>query len=485
MDIVLFSGIAFSMGLATNLFLRHVFKKQQKDSLVEGYISISKKAQEVIEAFKIDSCEIDEQTGRVLRKRAIEKIDRLIKKASDEDELTAVAIINPVDFHKVNEAYGYETGDVVILEMYNRIKAYLNDNKSTKGKAAVGVTESANFLIWMPIGMGERDIKDILLHIGAIIRESVKIEGKNITITANIGCVFVPVEMDVGEEVYLILEKITKRSHEPNRVCTVDDMRDDFPHKSAIIEEKISKALKDDGIHAYIQPIVNVDTKTIVAAEVLARMNLSDEIISPEVFIPVSEKTGLIDKIAISIVDKSIKTLVEMRNMGRLQEDFYLSINLTINQIGNQVFMDEIIKKAKDADVPHKHIQWEITESIFNDNETLLGAVNGLIDNGFKVALDDFGTGYSSLQQLSRLKVTGIKIDRSFITDIHNNQRNSKLVSAILGIGKSLGMNVIAEGVEKESELNVTKSMGLNTYQGFYFFKPMPLQHFLGLVKQP
>jgi len=484
MDTVIYVAAAFSLGLGTNLALRHVFKKQHEDSLVKGYLAITNKANALLEKQKANKSDIDPVTGRIARKKAIKRINAAIKSAHDEDEIASVAILNPVDFHKVNEAYGYESGDKIILTLYKRLKKYLAQQEETKGFSSVAVTEAANFLIWMPVGMEHNDVMYHLNAMGEIIKEPIELDDKTINVMANIGCVVVPEEIDTGEDVYLTLEKITKAGYTPKHISTVDDVKGDSPHKSAIIEDMIAKALEEDTIEAHLQPIVNTTNRSMQAAEVLARMRSGDEMISPGVFIPVAERTGLIDQIATRVIEKSFDVLKSMSDCGRLQEHFYLSINLTTRQIGNAEFMDSLIELAKEHAIPHRHIQWEITETVFTDNDEMFKVINSLVELGFRVAMDDFGTGYSSLKQLSRLKATALKVDRSFVIDINRNEKNMKLVKAIHGIAKSLGMHVVVEGVENEKELASLQSVGLDIFQGFYFFKPMPSEKFVSLIRQ-
>ena len=478
----LYLSAAFGLGLATNLLARKFMKRQQQDSLIENYIAISGKANAILEKKRASETDIDPYTGRISRKHAIKRNDKLIRASIKEEDIATIAIFNPVDFHKVNEAYGYENGDLIIMELYTRLRDYLRNSKETKNDATLAVTESANFLIWMPIGM---EINDVIVHLNNmndIIKKPITLDDKVLNIFSSIGYVIVPDEIDIGEDVYLALEKITKRNALPNAISTLEEMKDDFSHKSAIVEDMISKALQEDSIEAHLQPIVNTQTNKLEAAEVLARLRVDDEIISPGVFIPVAERTGLIDEIAIRIVDKSLKVLNSMREKGQLLPHFYLSINFTTHQIGDPSFIDKVVKMTEAKKIPTKHIQLEITESVFSDNDLMFEIINDLVDRGFRVTMDDFGTGYSSLKQLSRLKVTGIKIDRSFVTDIHRNEKNRKLVKAINSIAKSLDMHVVVEGVETEKELASIQALGMNSFQGFYFFKPMHSEHFIKMI---
>ncbi len=485
MDALIYAASSFALGLGTNLVLRRLLKKQQEDSLVESYIAISTKANALIAKKRANQGDIDPDTGRISRKNAIKRINSAIKASDAEDEISVVAMFNPVDFHKVNEAYGYENGDKIILEMYKRLRNYLLKQKDTKETANIGVTESANFLVWMPVGMEVNEVNKHLTMMGELIKEPIELDGKVVNIVSNIGYVVVPIEMDVGEEAYLALEKISKRCVSVrSAISTVDDIQETSIHKSAIIEDMIIRALEEDSIETHLQPIVNTTTKTMEAAEVLSRMRIDGEVISPSSFIPVAERSGLIDKIALRVIEKSAGILAQMSKAGKLNDQFYFSINLTTRQVANTQFIENAIELIKNQNIQNHHIQWEITESVFSDNDEMFRIINELDEMGFRVAMDDFGTGYSSLKQLSRLKVSTIKIDRSFVTDIHRNEKNMKLVRAIDSIGKSLGMHVVTEGVENEHELKALQSLGIESFQGFYFFKPMLSDKFLSMVKQ-
>ena len=186
-----------------------------------------------------------------------------------------------------------------------------------------------------------------------------------------------------------------------------------------------------------------------------------------------AEKTGLIDKVDISVFKKSIEFLERM--MKERGADFTISANVSVRHLMKNNFLDEIRTILREHDVPADHIEIEITESIMIDSvEKALQCINEIKEMGMKVAIDDFGTGYSSLSYLNNFPADMLKIDKSFIDLMNTNESSRQYVATIISIGHILNLEVISEGVEDPAQIEVLKNNGCDYIQGYVWGKPMP-----------
>ncbi|ROV56452.1 GGDEF domain-containing protein [Vibrio ponticus] len=235
---------------------------------------------------------------------------------------------------------------------------------------------------------------------------------------------------------------------------------------------KLKVAVSNDEFIPYFQPIVDFKTNRIVGAEALARWHEpNDGIIGPQDFIQLAEDTGLIDLIGISIIRK---TLIWYKSNSGYLGDFNVHINISIKQLMNSSFPHDIESLLRDVDYNYKNIYFELTESIYMESKLVLENLEQIRKLGIKLSIDDFGTGYSSFSYLRDIEFNSLKIDRSFV-----NSRNIELLKAMVGMGKSLGCEVIAEGVETKEQCEILKKMNCDFVQGYFYSKPLPESEFV------
>jgi EAL domain-containing protein (putative c-di-GMP-specific phosphodiesterase class I) len=246
----------------------------------------------------------------------------------------------------------------------------------------------------------------------------------------------------------------------------------------SVLPSVLLKALEDGQFFLEYQPRVNPKTNQIMSAEALIRWNHPEwGIVPPNEFIPLAEETGIIDEIGewvLHTVCKQIKTWKEKgSNYVRI------SINFSANHFLKANFGDRVIEITDYYDVHPQCIELEITECMLNSNEDgLRKMIKQLKEKGFMFAIDDFGTGYSSLSNFKKYKVDTLKIDRSLIKDISKDSVTKGIVSTIITLGKNLGMNVVAEGVEHLEELQSIMKMNCDEAQGYMFSQPIGIEKF-------
>jgi len=252
------------------------------------------------------------------------------------------------------------------------------------------------------------------------------------------------------------------------------------------MEKEIRRALEQNEFEVYYQPKVSVKSNSIAQVEALIRWNHPEKgLVMPDEFIPIAEENGLIIKIGEWVLEQCILQIKAWQKDGPASAIESVAVNVSTNQFNQPDFVDQVISAVKAHGIVPSLIELELTESVMLDNS--IGAIDKirtLEAYGIRIALDDFGTGYSSLSYLKHLPVSIIKIDRSFISDIRLNPNSLMIVKTIVSIAKSLGMTVVAEGVESEEELTLLQELDCDYYQGYYCGKAVPAHQLEALLNQ-
>jgi len=245
------------------------------------------------------------------------------------------------------------------------------------------------------------------------------------------------------------------------------------------IERLLHFALPNNEIMLHFQPQINRDGK-VIGAEALARWHnpvLGD--VSPEKFIPIAEQTGLIIEFGNFILETGFKTLREWRDAGINLEQ--LSINISMRQLTHHNFVlqvEDLLQRFLDDELCHK-LMFEVTESIVaEDINRVISVMNRLKKSGIRFSMDDFGTGYSSLSYLNKLPLDEIKIDRSFVNLLEQNESDRAMVVTILNMANILKLNIVAEGVETAGQRDFLLNHDCQIFQGYFYSKPLPKEQF-------
>jgi EAL domain-containing protein (putative c-di-GMP-specific phosphodiesterase class I) len=241
------------------------------------------------------------------------------------------------------------------------------------------------------------------------------------------------------------------------------------------LERLIRTALDTNAILFDLQPQHDIDHK-LRGFEALARLQEADDtFIRPDVFIPIAEKAGLVDKIDLMVFRKAAFFLADMIKKAGKDLDITICINVSVRHLMKNNFIEEIKKVLHESGVSANHFEMEITESIMIDSyEKARIYINQVKELGFKVAIDDFGTGYSSLSYLQTFPANLLKIDKSFIDVMNSSAASKQYVATIISIGHILNLKVISEGVETQEQLDTLKEIGCDYIQGYIWGRPMP-----------
>jgi EAL domain-containing protein (putative c-di-GMP-specific phosphodiesterase class I) len=246
----------------------------------------------------------------------------------------------------------------------------------------------------------------------------------------------------------------------------------------ARLEDELRHGISSGEVVPYFHPLVDLPTGRLRGFEVLSRwQHPAKGLIHPEVFIPLAEDTGQITQLTMAVLRQA--SIVA----NRLPHDLSIAINISPQQLRDESLAARLLAVLDETGFPPSRLEVELTEqALVADFALAKRIINSLRSVGMRIALDDFGTGYSSLAYLSELPVDTIKIDRLFIETLHVRAESAKIVRAIVGVGKSLGLQTVAEGVNSESDAALLREIGCSIGQGFLYSKPLPAAEVADLV---
>ena len=388
------------------------------------------------------------------------------------------------NFKSINDTMGYETGNKVLKEIANRWRD-LADNGNLGTFNLVAHISGDEFGFSIQEYNSEEDVLRTINRFREELERRITIDDCDYYVNASFGYAEFPTD---AEDLETLISGASLALHDAKRRGILGDpvrytkelVQNE---KSLETERKIRSALANDTIFFHLQPQYDINHK-LRGFEALARMKDADgNYIPPMEFIPVAERSGLVDQIDMAVFKRAAEFL---QNAGKTAEpDFTISVNISVKHLLKNSFIDDVKGILETYDVAAEHIEIEITESIMIDSvERALGRIEEVRKLGIMVAIDDFGTGYSSLSYLNSFPANLLKIDKSFIDVMNQAESNKKYVASIISIGHVLGLEVISEGVESEDQLETLKETGCDYIQGFIWGRPVPPEEAAKLIAQ-
>ena len=378
------------------------------------------------------------------------------------------------DFKSINDTMGHDTGDQVLKEVARRWKELAN-SLSTETVDFVARNSGDEFMIVISEYPSVEEIENTINAYRDVLEKKITIDDCDYYLTSCFGYSFFPEDSDVIENIYLYSDAAL---HEVKKVGSGSRLLRFTPEvlnveRTLEIERKIRSALGGDKIFFHLQPQYDIN-HNLRGFEALARMKDDDgSFISPADFIPVAEKTGLVDRIDMRVFELSMEFLDKItRETGT---EIMMSVNVSVRHLMKNTFIEDIKYILEAHNIAPERVEIEITESIMIDSaEKALQRINEIKAMGMKVAIDDFGTGYSSLSYLNNFPSDLLKIDKAFIDQMNMSESSKQYVAMIISIGHILHLKVISEGVESADQVEVLKKIGCDYIQGFVWGKPMP-----------
>lgn len=377
-------------------------------------------------------------------------------------------------FKLINDSHGHEAGDEMLKAVAARLIEQVRPG-DTVGRLAGDEFVVLCDQVEQPLGMSV-----LAARINDVLRQPIVFKGVDLFVTGSIGVAIGNGSTHSADDLLRYADTAmyaVKESGRDGWQFFSESLQEQAQQRLAITNG-LRLAIERSEFSVRFQPIVTAETGRIAGAELLLRWKPASGEISPAVFIPIAEMTGAIVQIGLWVFREACRAEAEWRHRWG-HEAPYVSVNVSARQLNDASLVEEFSAILQETGADPSRLLLEITEtSLMADVETNLRILRRLADLGLRVAVDDFGTGYSSLAQLTRLPVNVLKIDRAFVDGIEKNEESRTIVRAVMGIGRSLGLKLVAEGVETGAQHRELCTYGCDLIQGYYFHRPLEEQLF-------
>ena len=415
-------------------------------------------------------------------------MERAIEHARRLGHPCAFLMIDLDRFKLINDTLGHAAGDELLMEVAQRLRACVRHSDQVMEGAleavgsrahrtleAVGRLGGDEFIALLPEIHDERDAQRVAHRILELLKAPIFVGGQECFVTASIGIALFPRD---GASVTDLMRSsdvamYAAKARGPNAHELYSPMLAGKGREKIELESALHKAIERNELVLHYQPKVDARSVRMVGVEALMRWRRNGVLVSPGEFIPLAEETGL-------IVPLSEWALREAARQGRVWRDAFgfaesIAVNLPNRMFERSDLVDLVHQIVTEEGVPHNAIEIEITEGgVMKDAGNVHMTLHRLHEMGVEISIDDFGTGYSNLSYLAKMRISELKIDRSFVNELGLTPKSSDIVTAIIALGRALGLRVVAEGVETLRQMEVLQRLGCRLMQGFLFSRPLP-----------
>ncbi|MCF6282982.1 MAG: EAL domain-containing protein [Candidatus Polarisedimenticolaceae bacterium] len=410
---------------------------------------------------------------------SLDRLFQLLTEAKRNGHLVAVLFLDLDDFKKINDTLGHSVGDKILIGAAERLRHVIRDGDT------VGRLGGDEFIVLLG---GLSDISGIRPVVKGLIdhfRSPFQIDNRELILTVSIGIALYPNDGDTPSDLLRNADSAMYHSKAlgRNTYSYFTDSMNQGAARRLALEEQMHGALDRGEFRLCYQPQIDVASRAMVGVEALIRWhNAVLGEVSPEEFIPIAEHSGLIVPIGQFVLTEALAMAAQWQKISN--PSFSVAFNVSPHQFRDASLVPFIAGLIEQSGITKGSLELEITEGVLMSQHTYIDeSLAALNDLGVKLAMDDFGTGYSSLSYLRNYPFSVLKIDRSFINDITLDEADLKLVTASIAMAHSLGLKVIAEGVEMESQLTLLAEQGCDVAQGFYFSKAVPADEITAMLE--
>lgn len=411
----------------------------------------------------------DELTGLPNRRMFNQSIVQAIEESSSSKSSFAIMVLDIDRFKMINDSLGHTVGDQFLQEVSSRIKQTISGHNIML--ARIGGDE---FTLLCRDYESEQEIEVLASSIISCIQAPYRLKESDFFVSASIGIALFPIH---GENEIQLLKNADTAMYEVKKKG-----KNDFQFFTAELNQKLQQKIELEGdlrraiergeLLLHYQPQIRTEDRMMIGIEALIRWEHPDKgMLSPALFIPIAEETGLIYEIGSWVLREACLQMRKWHDEGGPL--IPISVNLSSQQFHQTNLAEYIMSILEETGLEPAYLELEITESMMMDAEVSSSILNQLNDYGIRISLDDFGTGYSSLSYLKMFPIHKVKIDRSFIREITENNNDRAIVSTIIAMAKHLNMEVIAEGIETKEQLDILTDNSCSKIQGYYFSKPL------------
>ncbi len=477
---VLLAGLFITAALTFVLYIlgQSRFKAQQlADANIELYSEIDER--ERVEKQMAYLAEHDALTG-LINRNALKRILGEWLEKSDAKNNSALLFIDLDRFKEVNDALGHTVGDELLRRVARRI------NKLAPNSSQLARVGGDEFLLAIECTENRQQVVTLAERLLQALDAHFFVDVYELFISASIGITFAE-DADFNAE-YFIRNADTALYQAKEQGRNTYKIYDKAIHKDLTkkleLVKRLRHAVNKQQLTVYYQPKVELSSRRITGFEALVRWVDEDgSIIPPDQFIPLAEDTGLIIPISEYVMRESFLQLKQWHELGFTE--LSIAINISGKQLHLPDFADDVIEKVNEAKVPPNKVELELTEQVFIENiQSHTRFMHSVREYGMSLAIDDFGVGYSSLSYLKNFPVTSLKIDRSFVKDLPDNEDDATITQTIISLARNLNIQLVAEGIETEEQVEFLLHRECATGQGFLFSKPVPAQQVTQLLQQ-
>ncbi|MCW5657939.1 MAG: EAL domain-containing protein [Burkholderiaceae bacterium] len=430
----------------------------------------------------------DALSGLPNRRQLMWRAERALEAARRSGHQVALLMIDIDRFKVINDTLGHAAGDDLLVEVARRLRACVRHSdqvmegtlesqgsRSHRSLEAVGRLGGDEFVALLPEVSSEADAERVAQRMLDATREPIFVGGQECFVTASVGIAMFPRDgasvADLMRNSDVAMYSVKSAGRNAQALYT--------PHLSGRGREKLElesalhKAIERDELVLHYQPKIDVRAARMVGVEALMRWNRNGTLVPPGDFIPLAEETGLI----VPLSEWAVREAARQAKAWQVSFGFAdsVAVNLPNRLFERSDLVEHIHQAVSTYGVPHRAIQLEITETgLMRDLQNVIPSLHRLNEIGVEISIDDFGTGYSSLAYLTTLPISEVKIDRGFVRDLGITPQSSAVVTAIIALARSLGLRVVAEGVENLRQMEVLHRLGCGVMQGYLFSRPIP-----------
>jgi len=461
--ITVFAGAVLAIALIISVF--DLRMKERTELLASGLAT----AREELQFLALH----DSLTKLPNRTLLADRLEQEIQIARREQSCLAVLSMDVDGFRQINDAYGHASGDQLLVEMAQRIRyaIRMRDTLSRPG---------GDEFIVLASGCAAGDAVSLAEKLLVAVREPVAIAGRELQVSMSIGIAIYdgrePLPGDVLRNAQAAMKHAMELGHN-GYVLFESSMNDDAQMELQLVQD-LRRAEERGELVLYYQPKYSTQNGRMIGAEALLRWQHPVRgLVPPGDFIPLAEKMGLIFPIGRWVLNEACRQMSQWRDAGHI--DWTISVNLSAQQFNHPGLMEQVRAALERNGLEPRYLTLEITESTaMNDADTSLAILRQLHDMGVLISIDDFGTGYSSLLYLKRLPASELKIDRGFVRDLTHDAEDAAIIAAIVALGRTLNLKIVAEGVETHEQEEFLTRLGCTSLQGYLLGRPMPAEQF-------
>jgi diguanylate cyclase (GGDEF)-like protein/PAS domain S-box-containing protein len=426
----------------------------------------------------------DSLTGLPNRALFLDRLRRAVNRLQRHPEYRFAVLFIDIDrFKLINDSLGHEAGDILIREFASRLNACVRRDEVAAGRKVTGDDTLARlggdeFIVLLDDLKDPSDAVRIAERIQKKLDQPFSLLGQEVFTSASIGLSLSAPHYLSADEVVRDADIAMYRAKALGRARI--EVFDSAMHAKAVerlkLETDLRRAVERNEFVLYYQPIIRLSSNELVGFEALIRWQHPEKgLVSPAVFIPVAEETGLVLLLGAWVLREACRQIHEWNSKSDCPEKLSVSINISARQFAQSDFVSQVKRVLQETGVAPETVKLEITETVsMGDGERTIEVLRQLRELGVGISIDDFGTGYSSLNYLRRFPSDTLKIDRSFVIQMDSNPESREIVETIIALGHNLGMTIVAESTETEEQVDYLRGLDCEYGQGYFFAKPMP-----------